>query len=69
MIEEAAMSDPVQLQEGFDAYNDCSSYSTKTQLFLSEEGEIKKRVHNFKGMMMNASLQRKYIHAVGRGNL
>jgi hypothetical protein len=30
MIEEASMNDPVQLQEGFVAFDDCSSISTTT---------------------------------------
>jgi len=31
MIEEAAISDPVQLQQGFEAYDNCSSISIHTE--------------------------------------
>jgi hypothetical protein len=29
MLEEAAMNDPVQLQQGFEAYDECGSKSMK----------------------------------------
>jgi len=31
MIEEATLSEPVALQEGFDAYDECSSHSIRPE--------------------------------------
>jgi hypothetical protein len=35
MIEDASNNDPVQLQSGFNAYDECSSISTVKQIIIS----------------------------------
>jgi hypothetical protein len=63
MIELASMNDPQQLQQGFNAFDECSSYSTskfKSLLFLSY---LFKAIQN---KMTSVSQRAKYIRVADK---